>query len=299
MLSKYDDVIIINLDALTYAGSLDNLKDIAAVHSKRYRFIKGDIADRGLVDDIFREGLSHVVNFAAETHVDRSIASPGIFVRSNIQGVQTLLDAALVHGIESFIQISTDEVYGSLQAGSFTEESPLNPSSPYSASKAGGELLARAYHTTFGLPVIVTRCSNNYGPCQHPEKLIPRLMLNAMQDRELPIYGDGLNIRDWLYVEDHCSAIDLVMRHGKKGAVYNIGGGCEKTNLEVARWILKRLGKPKSLIRFVPDRPGHDRRYSIDCSKLKRDLGWEPRIGFDEGMEKTFQWYSLNLDRLQ
>ncbi|MDI3281118.1 MAG: dTDP-glucose 4,6-dehydratase, partial [Bacillota bacterium] len=244
------------------------------------------------VEEVVREGVDVIVNFAAESHVDRSIEEPGVFIRTNVAGTQVLLDAARRYGVPLFVQISTDEVYGSLgPAGAFTEETPLAPNSPYSASKAGADLLVRAYHHTYGLPAIITRCSNNYGPYQFPEKLIPLMITNALADEPLPVYGDGLHVRDWLYVEDHCRALDLVLEKGRPGEVYNIGGAGERTNLEVVRAILRLLGKPESLIRFVKDRPGHDRRYAMDASKIRRELGWAPRYSFEEGLRRTVQWY--------
>lgn len=293
MLQKYPDDQVINLDALTYAGNLDNLGSAEA--SASYRLVKGDITDRDLVNRLFAEGIDQVVHFAAESHVDRSISDPDVFVRTNVQGTQVLLEAAKTHGVGKFVHVSTDEVYGSLGPdGLFTEETPLAPNSPYSASKAGSDLMVRAYHETFGLPVNITRCSNNYGPFQFPEKLIPLMILNAIEDKPLPLYGDGLNVRDWLHVEDHCAAIDLVCREGRSGEVYNIGGNNEHTNLEIVRTILLELGKPDSLIRYVEDRPGHDRRYAIDASKLTKELGWEPKYRFESGIRDTIRWYLDN-----
>lgn len=290
MLNKYPDYQIINLDSLTYAGNMDNLKD-ARLHSN-YSFIKGDITDRQLVNSLFRQGIDVVVNFAAESHVDRSIQNPEIFVSTNIMGTQVLLDAARQYGVNRYVQISTDEVYGSLgDTGLFTEDSPLSPNSPYSASKASADLLVRAYYKTFGLPVNITRCSNNYGRYQFPEKLIPLMIICAVNDKALTLYGDGMNIRDWLHVEDHCSAIELVVHHGVIGEVYNIGGSGERTNLQIVQTILAELGKPESLITFVADRPGHDRRYGIDPSKIKRELGWKPGYTFETGIKNTIQWY--------
>lgn len=295
MLNKYSEYTIINLDALTYAGNLENLKDVES--NKNYRFVKGNICDVDLVDELFKEGLDYVVNFAAESHVDRSIEDPGIFVKTNIMGTQVLLDASKKYGIKKYLQVSTDEVYGSLGAtGYFTEETPLTPNSPYSASKAGADMMVRAYHETFGLPVNITRCSNNYGPYQFPEKLIPLMISNALEDKELPVYGDGLNVRDWLYVEDHCGAIDLVLHEGKVGELYNIGGNNEKTNIEIVKLILENLGKPESLIKYVKDRLGHDKRYAIDSSKIQGALGWEPRYKFGNGIQKTITWYLGNKD---
>lgn len=295
MLNKYPAYRIINLDALTYAGNLENLASVQ--DNPNYTFVKGDIADRHLVDQLFQQGIDIVVNFAAESHVDRSILEPDIFVRTNVMGTQVLLDAAKKYEVKRYIQVSTDEVYGTLgDTGLFTEETPLSPNSPYSASKAGGDLLVRAYHETFGLPVNITRCSNNYGPFQFPEKLIPLMISHALADKPLPVYGDGLNIRDWLYVEDHCNAIDLVMHKGAIGEVYNIGGNNERTNLQIVKTILSALGKPESLIRFVEDRPGHDRRYGIDATKIKRELGWNPQYHFETGIKETIEWYLNNQD---
>lgn len=293
ILNRYPDYQIINLDALTYAGNLENLTAIQS--NPNYTFVKGDIADRALVDELFSKGIDIVVNFAAESHVDRSILEPDIFVKTNVMGTQVLLDAAKKYGVKKFVQVSTDEVYGSLgETGLFTEKTPLSPNSPYSASKAGADLLVRAYHETFGLPVNITRCSNNYGPYQFPEKLIPLMIANALHDKPLPVYGDGLNIRDWLYVEDHCSAIDLVIHKGVNGEVYNIGGNNERTNIQIVKTILAELGKPESLITFVKDRPGHDRRYGIDATKIIRELDWKPKYDFEAGIKTTIQWYLEN-----
>ncbi|MFS0836692.1 dTDP-glucose 4,6-dehydratase [Paenibacillus sp. 1P03SA] len=293
MLKKYPDYQIINLDALTYAGNLENLKSVE--NHPNYRFVKGDISDRNAVQQAFELGVDVVVNFAAESHVDRSILDPGIFVQANVMGTQVLLDAAKAHGITKFVQVSTDEVYGSLgETGLFSETTPLAPNSPYSASKAGGDLLVRAYHETFGLPVNITRCSNNYGPYQFPEKLIPLMIANALDGKSLPVYGDGLNIRDWLYVEDHCSAIDLVLHSGRNGEVYNIGGNNERTNLVIIQTILAALGKSEDLITFIQDRPGHDRRYGIDANKITTELGWKPKHNFESGIQETIQWYLDN-----
>jgi len=290
LLETYEDVSLVNLDALTYAGSLENLADLEG--DPRYSFIKGDICDPAAAAKAM-EGADAVVHFAAESHVDRSIEDPSVFVTTNVLGTQVLLDTALRMKPEIFVQISTDEVYGSLgPEGYFTEETPLRPNSPYSASKAGADMLALAAWHTFGLPVAVTRCSNNYGPYQFPEKLIPLFINNALADRPVPLYGDGLNVRDWLHVLDHCRAIDIVMRRGRHGEVYNIGGNNEKKNIEITRLILKSLGKPESLISYVKDRPGHDRRYAIDSSKLRTELGWEPQYSFEEGITATIRWYA-------
>ncbi|MDQ0199067.1 dTDP-glucose 4,6-dehydratase [Neobacillus ginsengisoli] len=294
MVNKYPQYNIVNLDLLTYAGNLENLKDIE--NAPNYKFVRGDIADREFINGLFQaEKFDYVLNFAAESHVDRSITDPGIFVQTNIQGTLALLDAAKTFGVTKYLQVSTDEVYGTLgETGYFTEETPLAANSPYSASKAGADLLVRAYHETFGLPVNITRCSNNYGPYHFPEKLIPLMIINALKDKELPIYGDGLNIRDWLHVEDHCQAIDLVLHKGRDGEVYNVGGNNERTNIEIVKTILKAIGKPESLMKFVKDRPGHDRRYAIDATKLRTELGWSPKYNFDTGIEQTINWYLNN-----
>jgi dTDP-glucose 4,6-dehydratase len=262
-------------------------------HTRNYRFVKGDICDRLLLENLFEEEtIDAVLNFAAESHVDRSILGARVFVETNVLGTQTLLDVAKHYGVERFLQVSTDEVYGTLgETGYFTEETPLAPNSPYSASKAGADFLVRAYHETFKMPTLITRCSNNYGPYHFPEKLIPLMIANALNDKPLPVYGDGLNVRDWLYVEDHCRAIDVVLHNGKLGEVYNIGGHNEKRNIDIVKLILQKLGKPESLITFVKDRPGHDRRYAIDASKIERELGWKPQETFETGIEKTIQWY--------
>lgn len=293
MLQQHPDYQIINIDALTYAGNLENLKSIE--QNPNHTFVKADITDAQAIDQLMQQGIDVVVNFAAESHVDRSILEPEVFVKTNVLGTQVLLDAAKKYGVTKFVQVSTDEVYGSLgETGLFTEETPLQPNSPYSASKAGGDLLVRAYHETFGLPVNITRCSNNYGPYQFPEKLIPLMISRALNDQQLPVYGDGLNIRDWLYVEDHCSAIDLVIHNGKLGEVYNIGGNNERTNVHIVKTILAGLGKPESLISYVKDRPGHDRRYGIDPTKTMNELGWKPKHNFETGIKETIQWYLAN-----
>ncbi|HDR7781237.1 MULTISPECIES: dTDP-glucose 4,6-dehydratase [Bacillus cereus group] len=296
MVKKYPKYNIVNLDTLTYAGNLENLKDIEELSN--YRFIKGDIADRQFINQLFKEEkFDYVLNFAAESHVDRSITNPDIFIQTNIQGTQVLLDAAKNAEVKKYLQVSTDEVYGTLgETGYFTEETPLASNSPYSSSKAGADLLVRAYHETFGLPVNITRCSNNYGPFHFPEKLIPLMIINALNDKQLPVYGDGLNVRDWLHVEDHCQAIDLVLHKGKNGEVYNVGGNNERTNIEIVKTILKALDKPESLIKYVTDRPGHDRRYAIDATKLREELGWSPKYNFDTGIEQTIKWYLENQD---
>lgn len=294
MLDQYPLDEIINVDLLTYAGNLYNLADILP-HPK-YRFVKADIADRASLEPLFKEGVDAVVNFAAESHVDRSIVQPELFVKTNVLGTQTLLDLSKEYGLRKFVQVSTDEVYGTLgDTGVFTEDTPLQPNSPYSASKAGADLLVRAYYETFGLPVNITRCSNNYGPYQFPEKLIPLMIYNAMQNKPLPVYGNGMNIRDWLYVEDHCRAIDLVLRKGKDGEIYNIGGHNERNNLQVIRTILEVLNKPESLIRHVADRLGHDRRYAIDADKIRNELGWSPKYNYESGIRNTIRWYRDNV----
>jgi dTDP-glucose 4,6-dehydratase len=295
LLDAEPDLEVVNLDALTYAGNLANLADLAG--QPRYRFIKGDVCDRRAVQGALEGGTLAILHLAAESHVDRSIHDSGPFLRTNVLGTQTLLDAARAAGVGLFVQVSTDEVYGSLGAsGYFTEQSPLVPSSPYSASKAGADLLVQAYSHTFGVPAIITRCSNNYGPYQFPEKLIPLFITNLLRDEPVPVYGDGGQVRDWLHVRDHCAAIHRVWRHGRPGAVYNIGGRCEKTNLELTRTLLRILGKPEKLIRHVADRPGHDRRYAIDCSRIERELGWRPQIPFEQGLRDTVEWYRTHAD---
>lgn len=294
---KYPYYEIVNLDLLTYCGNLENLKDIE--FNENYDFVKGNIDDKDLVSDIIKD-CDYVVNFAAESHVDRSIKDPEIFIKSNVLGTQVLLNAAREAEVEKYVQISTDEVYGSLgPTGYFTEETPLQPNSPYSASKASGDLIARAYHNTFGMPINITRCSNNYGSYQFPEKLIPLMISNALEDKPLPVYGDGKNIRDWLHVYDHCTAIDLVLHDGKPGEVYNIGGNNEKENIEIVRRILKDLGKDESLIKFVDDRLGHDKRYAIDSTKIQEELGWKPKYTFETGIRETIQWYLDNQDWME
>lgn len=297
MRKHYPAYRIVNVDALTYAGNLDNLAGIG--EQDGYRFIRADIADRGAMEPVFRKGVDIVVNFAAESHVDRSIQEPELFVRSNVLGTQTLLDLSRQYGVRKFVQISTDEVYGTLgPEGLFTEETPLAPNSPYSASKAGADLLVRAYHETFGLPVNITRCTNNYGPYQFPEKLIPLMIQRALAGEPLPVYGDGLNVRDWLYVEDHCQAIDLVIHKGRDGEIYNIGGCNERTNLQVVGTILQELGRPESLITFVEDRLGHDRRYAMDATKIRSELGWQPKHDYESGIRATIRWYLEHQDWL-
>ncbi|CCQ94030.1 dTDP-glucose 4,6-dehydratase [[Clostridium] ultunense Esp] len=291
MVREYPDLFILNLDKLTYAGDLENLREVES--HPHYRFVRGDIGNRELVAYLLREyDIDTVVNFAAESHVDRSIMEPDLFLRTNVLGTQALLDAAKETGVKKYLQISTDEVYGSLgEDGYFTEETPLAPNSPYSASKASADLIVRAYHETYGMNVNITRCSNNYGPYHFPEKLIPLMITNAVENKPLPVYGDGQNIRDWLYVEDHARAIDLVLREGKPGEVYNIGGHNEWRNIDIVKLILKELGKSEDLIRFVPDRPGHDRRYAIDPTKIQKELGWKPKYTFECGIKETIYWY--------
>jgi len=292
MLSRYPHYKIVNLDKLTYAGNLDNLSDVE--DNPNYQFIKGDICDQNLVERTVEEKIDVIVNFAAESHVDRSIYDPKIFVQTNVLGTQVLLESALKFKTEKFVQISTDEVYGTLTEGFFTESSLLLPNSPYSASKASADLLVRSYFKTFGLPAVITRSTNNYGPYQFPEKLIPLFITNALSDQNLPLYGDGLYVRDWLYVVDHCKALDLVLHEGKTGEIYNISGNQEMTNLGITELILKKLNKPKSLIKHVKDRPAHDRRYALDSSKIKKELGWKPDASFEEGLSKTVEWYIAN-----
>lgn len=297
MVNKYPEYEIVNLDLLTYAGNLETLKPVE--NKPNYKFVKGDIADRPFIMSLFeKERFDIVVNFAAESHVDRSIEDPGIFVRTNVLGTTTLLDASRTFGVKRYHQVSTDEVYGDLPLNRpdlyFTESTPLHTSSPYSSSKASADLFVLAYYRTYGLPVTVSRCSNNYGPYHFPEKLIPLMISRALADEELPVYGTGENVRDWLHVSDHCEAIDLIIHNGKAGEVYNIGGHNERTNLEVVKTILKALGKPESLIKYVTDRPGHDMRYAIDPTKLEMELGWKAKYTFDTGIVQTIQWYLDN-----
>jgi dTDP-glucose 4,6-dehydratase len=292
ILEKYPDYEVVNLDALTYAGSLDNLKKVKS--NPRHKFVQGRIEDGKLVDKLMAD-IDVVINFAAESHVDRSILEPQVFISTNVLGTQVLLDAALRHKAKLFYQISTDEVYGALKLGTkkrFTEGSPLRPNSPYSASKTSADLLVQAYHHTYRLPVVISRCSNNYGPKQHPEKFIPTVILNALHNEPVPIYGDGLYVRDWIHVIDHCRAIDLIMHQGKIDEVYNIGANNEWANIDLARKILQILGKPESLLTSVKDRPGHDRRYAIDSAKLRRELGWEPSTRFERGLAETVHCYT-------
>ena len=292
MLAKYRYQII-NFDKLTYAGNPENLDDIK--NNDLYTFIKGDIAERSDLEKVFSRKVDMIVNFAAESHVDRSITDPDAFIRTNINGTFQLLEMARNYNVEKFVQVSTDEVYGSLgKEGKFSEQTPLAPNSPYSASKTSADVLAMSYYKTYRMPVLITRCSNNYGPYQFPEKLIPLMITNALSGIELPVYGDGLNIRDWIHVEDHCEAIDTVLHKGNEGNVYNIGGENERANIEIVKLVLEILHKPESLIRYVKDRPGHDRRYAIDSTKLKTELGFTCRTGFIPGMQQTVHWYIEN-----
>lgn len=297
MQSQHPEYELVCLDALTYAGNLETLTK--AMRNPKFKFIKGDISDRAFVFDLFKsEHFDIVINFAAESHVDRSIENPGVFLKTNIIGTQILMDASRAFSVNRFHQVSTDEVYGDLPLDRpdllFTEKTPLHTSSPYAASKASADLLALSYFRTYNLPVTISRCSNNYGPYQFPEKLIPLMISKALNNESLPVYGKGENVRDWLYVEDHCSAIDLIIHNGQMGQIYNIGGHNERTNINVVRTILEKLHKPETLIDFVTDRPGHDMRYAIDPSKIHRELGWEPKTSFDSGIETTIQWYLNN-----
>ncbi|MFA5360555.1 MAG: dTDP-glucose 4,6-dehydratase [Candidatus Paceibacterota bacterium] len=293
-LKKYKNYQVVNLDKLTYCGNLENLKDIEK--NPRYKFIKGDICDRKLVNQIFqKEKPDFVVNFAAETHVDRSILDPEGFIKTDILGTYTLLEAARKYDIQRFVQISTDEVYGSIKKGKFKEINSVLPNSPYAASKAGADLLARAYYKTFNLPILITRSSNNFGPYQYPEKLIPLFITNLLEGKKVPVYGKGMNIRDWIYVLDNCAGIDLVLSKGKIGEIYNIGGGNEKTNLEITKIILKELNKNEGWVEYVKDRPGHDFRYAVDTRKIKK-LGWRPKYSFKKAMQETIDWYKNNQD---
>jgi dTDP-glucose 4,6-dehydratase len=291
LLAERPEWRVVNLDRLTYAGNAENLADLDG--HPRYRFVRGDIANGELVAEIVRsERIDAVMHLAAESHVDRSILSPAVFIETNVRGTQVLLEAARELGVKRFLHVSTDEVYGSLgPTGLFTEETPLAPSSPYSASKAGSDLLALAYAHTFKLPVVVTRCSNNYGPYQFPEKLIPLMIANALRDLPLPVYGDGLNVRDWIHVEDHCRGLLAALERGRAGEVYNFGASSERRNIEIVKAVLAQVGKPESLIQYVKDRPGHDRRYAIDSSKAQRELGWAPRHRFEEALAQTVTWY--------
>ena len=299
MLKKHPDYRIVCIDALTYAGNLSTLS--GAQKNENFRFVKADITDRKAVEALFgEESFTAVVNFAAESHVDRSIEEPEVFLKTNILGTQVLMDCARKFGNIRYHQVSTDEVYGDLPLDRpdlfFTEETPIHTSSPYSSSKAGADLLVQAYYRTYGLPVTISRCSNNYGPYHFPEKLIPLMIINAIHGKSLPVYGNGLNVRDWLYVEDHCKAIDMILHGGRIGEVYNIGGHNERANIDVVKTVLRILGKDESLIRYVKDRPGHDMRYAIDPTKIKNELGWYPETTFDEGIKKTVEWYLQNED---
>jgi dTDP-glucose 4,6-dehydratase len=294
ILDEHNDYNIVNLDKLTYAGNLENL--VTSEGKKNYRFVKGDITNAELVNSLFRKyDINYVINFAAESHVDRSILDSEIFFRSNVLGTNVLLEAARKFSTEKFVQISTDEVYGSLgEEGLFTEDTPIHPNSPYSASKASADMMAMAFYHTYGVPVVITRCSNNYGPFQFPEKLIPLMIINSLNGKKLPVYGDGMNIRDWIYVIDHNKAIERVLEKGMSGEVYNIGASTEMPNIEIIKLILNTLGKSEEMIDFVKDRPGHDRRYAIDSSKIKNELGWEPLFSFEEAISKTIEWYINN-----
>jgi dTDP-glucose 4,6-dehydratase len=293
-LASHPDWNILNLDKLTYAGNPANLADVQ--NDSRYRFVRGDICDWEMVNRLVDENdVRVIINFAAESHVDRSILSPEVFIETNVRGTLILLEVARKYNIERFIQISTDEVYGELgEMGYFTEQTPLHPNSPYAASKAAADHLVNAYYRTYGTPVVITRCSNNFGPYQFPEKLIPLMIINAMNDKPLPVYGDGLYIRDWIYVKDHCSGIDAVLSKGIAGEVYNIGGGYEAMNISIIEIILEKLGKPRTLITYVKDRPGHDRRYATDCTKLKTQTGWQPIATFRDALQSTIDWYIAN-----
>jgi dTDP-glucose 4,6-dehydratase len=296
ILQHRPEVEVINFDLLTYAGNLRNVDEVA--RDPRYRFVRGDIASPEDVGDVFKQNkIDAVVNFAAETHVDRSIDDASPFVRTNVLGTQCLLDHARRHGVAKFVQISTDEVYGSLGAtGAFCEDSPIDPSSPYSSSKAGADLFAFSYYKTYGFPVVITRCSNNYGPHQFPEKLIPLMIMNAMEDKPLPVYGDGMNVREWIFTDEHSRAVLLALEKGRPGEVYNVGSGYELTNIHVVKEILRLLGKPESLIQYVKDRPGHDRRYAIDCTKIRREWDWSAEISFSDGLAQTIAWYQSHQD---
>ncbi|MCC0684456.1 dTDP-glucose 4,6-dehydratase [Clostridioides sp. ZZV14-6345] len=297
MINKYKDYEIVNLDLLTYAGNLESLKDIEK--EAKYKFVRGDISDKNFIFNLFEtERFDAVINFAAESHVDRSVLNPAIFIQTNVVGTQVLLEASRKYNVKRYHQVSTDEVYGDLPLDRkdlfFTEETPLNPSSPYSASKAAADFLVSSYYKTYGLPITISRCSNNYGPYHFPEKLIPLMISKALNNERLPIYGDGKNVRDWLHVYDHCSAIDLILHNGINGQVYNVGGNNEKTNLEVVKIILKELSKSENLIKYIDDRPGHDLRYAINAEKLKNDLGWKPKYTFCSGIKDVIDWYLNN-----
>ncbi len=289
-LAHWSDVHLVNLDVLTYAGNLANLSE--AEDNTRYTFVRGDVVDATVLDTVMADGVDAVVNFAAESHVDRSLMSSEPFVRTNVVGTQQLLDAARRHDVARFLQVSTDEVYGSLgPEGAFSESSTLSPNSPYAASKAAADLLCRAYHHSFDMPVIVSRCSNNYGPYQFPEKVIPLFVTNLFEGKKVPLYGDGLNVRDWIYVEDHCAALGTILEKGEPGEVYNVGADCELTNLDLTHRILAACGKDEDLIEYVKDRPGHDRRYAIDSTRLRTKLGWAPQHAFEDALARTVQWY--------
>ncbi|MFP4579832.1 MAG: dTDP-glucose 4,6-dehydratase [Candidatus Sumerlaeia bacterium] len=293
MLESYPDYEIVNLDCLTYAGNLKSLQDLEG--NPRHEFVRGHIEDAEVVEKIVADGVDAIVNFAAESHVDRSILDASAFLKTNILGTQNLLEAARRHNVERYLQVSTDEVYGELgDTGYFTEETPLAPRSPYSASKASADMFVQAAYATFGQPVLITRCCNNYGPFHFPEKLIPLMIINALHDKPLPVYGDGRNVRDWIYVLDHCRGVDMVLHHGKPGEVYNIGARSEEENINVVKKILEILGKPESLITYVKDRPGHDRRYAIDPSKVETEIGWKPKYTFEQALQDTVQWYLDN-----
>ena len=295
LLTTDTSLSIINFDALTYAGNLANLTDVEK--QPQYRFVKGDITDRDDVRNVMKLGVTDVIHFAAESHVDRSIQDSGPFMRTNVIGTQILLDAAREFSVAKYVQVSTDEVYGSLgPTGLFTEQTPLDPSSPYSASKAASDMLVKAYQHTFGMNAVITRCSNNYGPYQFPEKLIPLFITNLLNDQPVPVYGDGQQIRDWIHVLDHARGVEAAWRLGRSGEVYNFGGRCEKANLDLTHLLIDLLGKPRTLIRYVADRLGHDRRYAIDCTKAERELGWTPKVSFETGLQQTIDWYKTNSD---
>ncbi|WHH61757.1 dTDP-glucose 4,6-dehydratase [Petroclostridium sp. X23] len=297
LLQLQDDIFIINIDKLTYAGNMRNLSDINGLNN--YAFIRQDICHDDAMQAIFKQGIDYVINFAAESHVDRSIEDSQVFIKSNILGTQVLLNNSLKYGVKKYIQISTDEVYGSLSldgTDAFAEDTPLSPRNPYSATKASADMLVKSYYHTYGLPVMITRCSNNYGEFQHPEKLIPKTIVNAIREQPIGIYGDGLNVRDWIYVQDHCSAIQRVLEKGIAGEVYNIGANYEISNIDIVKHILKHLGKTEDLIKFTKDRPGHDRRYAMNSGKIQRELGWTPKTDFQIGIANTIEWYMRNKD---
>jgi dTDP-glucose 4,6-dehydratase len=295
LLESRPSLSIINFDNLSYAGNLANLSD--QQHQPRYRFVRGDITDKEAVRRVIHEGVTGIINFAAESHVDRSIMDASPFVRTNVLGTQYLLDVAREYQVARYLQVSTDEVYGSLgPEGYFREDTPLSPNSPYAASKASADLIVRSYVHTFGMPALITRCSNNYGPFQFPEKLIPLFVTNLLKNEPVPVYGDGLNVRDWIHVRDHCRAIQAVWESGRIGEVYNVGGRCERSNLELTQLLLEIMKKPKTMVRYVNDRLGHDRRYAIDCAKIENELGWKPEIPFDQGLRETVRWYEEHPD---